>query len=366
MAGILQGKIQNKGAKTYKVYYRKKGTGDPWAGGVEFPASSGEFTTILFNDVPAGQYESYVISICADGSTSVDSPLFYSQLCERPTSFTVTERATDFLVEYGLPGLVTVFNIRMELPNGGIQDRIYTADGTGQVIIAKPANTYGDFIFSMRSVCNQSGQWYSDYSNSVLINLPQPSGCPPPVVSTSARIATSSGGDTWRITLASNTTSVRVVTTNTTTGAQPQTTNQPVTGNYIEIFLPRGSINYNYTVDVYNVCAVGTDTIGDGTEIMVPASIVPVSTSGWTVVTAPETTPVNGVFGSRVTVNTGGSPPSATQDCLVTVRYSCTGGAYAYVDVIVSAGQASGVVRNFSPSCTIDTNSAFINSAVLV
>jgi hypothetical protein len=131
--------------------------------------------------------------------------------------------------------------------------------------------------------------------------------------------------------------------------------------------LLRSSINYTYTIGFYNLCQVGADQTGDAEAIIVNSTNQGVSVAGWTVTAGPESQDLNndGVFGTMVTVNTNGVAPSATRDTRVTVRFNCTGGGYAYAGLTIAAGMTVGYARDFSPACTIDTTTAFINSADL-
>lgn len=362
--------IRNTGALQYTVFYRLRGSLGPWTNGGTFDATAppAEFTEISIEDVPANEYEIYYVSVCEDGLLSDPSEIFYSTpICPVPMALNVIEQADSFLVQYTLPPNVAQFNLQVLYPNGGTFNQVLPVESSGEYLLPKPAGVFGDFTFQIRSVCNVGTGWYSPFTNQVLITVPDTTECPAVTITGAARIGTSVGSDTWRFTLGGYTSSVRVVITNTTTGGPQQILTQAVTDNFIDVPLVKSSVDYIYQVQVFNLCTGATDFIGDEIVVTVFANTTTVSTAGWTVTASPDTSDINGdgVIGTRVDV-VAPATPSATRDTEVSIRFTCSGIGFAYVTVIIAAGQTSGVARDWNSGCTIDLLSAYINSAILL
>jgi hypothetical protein len=371
MASDLTGKIYNDGAASYDIFYRVKGSTGPWipGGNVVAAPSPALLTLFTIQDVPPNEYEFYFISRCANGEVSGQSTTFYSTpVCAAPLSFNAVLQGSNFVITYTVPSSVGLVELLIEYPNGGTFDQNYGVTSPGQITVPVPAGQWGDYTFTMRSVCNVASGWYSPWFNPVLITTQNPGACPPPEIVQTAIINTTPTTITYRFTMAQYTPSVRVVVTNNTTGSQ-QNYNQPVTSNYFDVPLTRGNVVYNYSVGVYNLCTTGVDNTGDVINLAVPAiNNTLVSTAGWTVSAGPDIIDVdgNGVIGTMVTVNTNGLTPSATNSALVIVRFNCSTSGYAYVNVTIAPGATTGTTRDWNSECTIDLQSPFISSVLLL
>lgn len=367
----LTGNIYNTGAVSYDIFYRVKNSNGPWlsAGNVAALPSPAITTPFSIMGVEPQEYEFYYISHCANGEISGASNTFYSfPTCDAPLSFNVNQVGGNFVVDYTVPPAVGMVNLQVEYPNGGTLNQNYGITNPGQITIPLLSGQYGDYTFSLRSVCNAASNWYSPFANDVLITTINPGPCPPPVIVSFAVINTTLTQVTYRFIMEGYTPSVRVVLTNNTTGSQ-QTFTQTITSNYFDLPIPRGTVDYNYSVAVFNICTVGVDNIGDIVNILVTASDGTVlSIAGWTVSAGPDIIDVNGdgIIGTMVTVNTNGLTPSPTRTALVQVRFNCSTSGYAYANVSIAPGAISGVTRDWNSECTIDLQSPFINSAYLL
>jgi len=271
MATSLLIKITNTGAPKYKVYYRKKGTNDPWAGGQEINATPGAYTETSIIGIDAYTYEVYVVTICADGSESENSAIFYSRPCKPPLGLNVYRQSGNFIVQYSLPTTVGRFRLKISYPNGGSSQTDYVADQTNQLTIPIPPNNYGDYTFTIASICNIDTEWISDFMSEVLVEVSDPSICGAPSIQDVSQISLTSQERTMRFVLGGYTSTVKVYINNTTTNTN-STLTQAVTSGHVDIPLPRGSVVYNYQVTVYNICGVGQDNLGDTESIEVAAN----------------------------------------------------------------------------------------------
>jgi hypothetical protein len=274
MATSLLIKIKNTGAPKYRVFYRKYGTDDPYAGGTAITATAApaEFTEYSVIGIESYRYEWYIVTICADGSESVGSQLFYSKPCLGPTGINAYKNGNNFIVQYTLPITIGRFRLRVEYPNGGSLVTNYIADQTGQVTVPIPSNVYGDYLFSISSICNIDTDFISEYTSDVLVEVPNPSICGAPTIGNAELLSFTSGEQTWRFTLGSNTSTVKVYIDNTTLNTN-NTLTQAVTSGHIDVPLPRGPVQYDYFVTIYNICGVGQDNVGDSYTIGVTANV---------------------------------------------------------------------------------------------
>lgn len=367
----LTGNIYNTGAVSYDIFYRIKGSSGPWlnGGNVTATASPAITTPFTIQGVVPQEYEFYYISHCANGEISGSSNTFYSTpTCDPPLSFNVNQVGNNFVVDYTVPPTVGMVNLEVEYPNGGSLNQNYGITNPGQITIPVLVGQYGDYTFSLRSVCNADSNWYSDFSNSVLITTVNPGPCPPPEIVSFSPINVTQTQVTYRFIMSGYTPTVRVVLTNNTTSSQQNFT-QTITSNYFDLPMPRGTVDYNYSVAVFNICTVGVDNIGDIVNVLVTASDgTALSIAGWTVSAGPDIIDINGdgIIGTQVTVNTNGLTPSPTRTTAVQVRFNCSTSGYAYVNINIAPGAVSGVARDWNSECTIDLQSPFINSAYLL
>jgi len=360
--------INNTGAVSYDMFYRIRNTTDPWNGPHHAVATPGPTTQLSIIGVPPNDYEAYVISNCANGSSSGPTDSFFSAPnCQAPVAMNATFNAGIFTVTYAVAPSVGSVQLQVQYPNGGTFNHIYNVASPFEITIPQPVGLYGDYLFSIRSVCNQDSGWTSAYNSPVLVETVNPSPCTPPSINNTTVIATTAAAVTYRFELGGYTSSVRVVIDNNTTSGQ-QILTQAVVSNHVDIALVKGSVNYNYTVSIFNLCDAGADNIGDSESVVVPSSAPLVNVAGWTISAGPDNVDVDGdgVFGTMVTINTNGTPPSATQDCRVIVRFNCTSSGFAYVNVVVPAGTTTGITRDWNSVCTVDVGSAFIVSADLL
>lgn len=370
MASDLTGNIYNTGALSYVIFYRVKGTSGPFLNGGTVTAvpSPAIVTPFTIQDVAPNEYEFYFVSNCANGEVSDPSDTFYSvPVCQPPLGFNVQISGNNFIINYSVPQSIGIINLQILYPNGGNLNQNYNVASPGSITVPVPPGQFGDYTFSLRSVCNEASGWFSNFTNPVLITTTNPSPCTPPIIGSYVLINTTSAALTYRFALTGYTPSVRVVITNNTTGGQ-QILTQAVINNYFDTDLIIGLVDYNYTVQVFNLCTVGTDSQGASANILVPAQSDPVNTAGWTISAGPDNQDLDGdgVIGTMVTVNTNGLTPSATRTCSVVVRFACSTSGYAYVNVNIAPGTTMGTTRDWNSGCTIDTASAYINSAILL
>jgi hypothetical protein len=366
----LTGFVYNTGALTYHVYYRVIGTSGPWLDGgiITADPSPAIKTAFTISDVAPNQYEYYFSSICTGDIPSVNSNTFYTDpACPVPLSFNVNLSGSNFIVSYTVPGNVGLLNLFVQYPNGGTLSQNYSVTPAGTITIPVPSGQYGDYTFQIRSVCNETSPWFSAFINTVIITTTNPSPCTPPEIIDDVKTASSPAADTYRFTMGGYTPSVRVVINNNTTGTQ-QILTQVIVDNYFDISLIRGTIDYNYTVQVFNLCTIGIDSVGDSVNIIVPVTVAIVSTAGWTITAGPDNMDLNndGIFGTMVTVTTAGITPSTTRTTNVVVRFDCSTSGFAYVNVSIAPNATSGTTRDWNSECTIDTTSGFLNSAELL
>jgi hypothetical protein len=364
----LHGIIYYDGAQSYDIFYRVRGSSGPWlSGGSVVAAAEPNNTEYTIQNIAPNEYEIYYISHCQNGEESVPSDTFYSSpTCQQPRGFNVTQSGNNFVIVYTVPSSVGMVNLRIEYPNGGTFDQNYGVSQLGTITVPIPAGQFGDFTFSLRSVCNEDSGWYSPYMNSIEMTIANPAVCPAPVINDYLVISVSLTEIIYRFTLGSATSSVRVVLTNNTTGNQQFYQPSLIDGK-VDVPLAVGSVAYNYTVAFFNICSAGTDNIGDLTNILVAANAgqQTVSTAGWTVSAGPDTTDVNGdqVIGTMVTVNTNTVTPSSTRTTRIVVRFNCSNSGYAYVNVAIPPGATFGTTRDWNSGCTIDVQSGYIISA---
>jgi hypothetical protein len=367
----LTGNIYNTGAISYDIFYRVKGSNGPWLSGGNVLATVSPAITTPFSimGIDPQEYEYYFISHCTNGEESVASDTFYSTpICAAPLSFNVNQVGSNFVIDYTVPQSIGQVNLQVLYPNGGTLNQNYGVTNPGQITIPVLSGQYGDYTFSLRSVCNVASGWYSPFANDVLITTINPGPCPPPVIVSFSAINVTTTMVTYRFIMEGYTPTERVVLTNNTTGSQ-QTFTQTLTSNYFDLPIPRGTVDYNYSVAVFNICTVGVDNIGDIINLVVTASDGTVlSIAGWTVTAGPDIIDINGdgVIGTQVTVNTNGLTPSPTRTAAVQVRFNCSTSGYAYVNINIPPGAVSGVARDWNSECTIDLQSPFINSAYLL
>lgn len=367
----LTGNIYGTGALSYDIFYRVKDSTGPWLSGGSVTAEPSPATITPFSiiGVDPNEYEFYYITHCSNGEISVASNTFYSTpTCTSPLSFNVNQVGSNFQINYTVPGTIGTVNLQVEYPNGGTLNQNYSVTSPGQIIIPVPSGQYGDYTFSLRSVCNADSGWFSPFGNSVLITTINPGPCPPPQITTYQLINVTTTIATYRFFMAGYTPSVRVVLTNNTLGSQ-QTYTQAITSNYFDLPIPRGSVDYNYSVGVYNICTIGVDNIGDVVSFQVTAaSGTALSIAGWTVTAGPDIIDIDGdgVIGTIVTVSTNGLTPSPTRTAQVQVRFNCSTSGYSYVNVAIAPGAVTGTTRDWNSECTIDLQSPFISSALLL
>lgn len=364
----LTGLIYNTGALSYHIFYRVKGTNDPFLDSGEIAAVAGPTTPYSIIGLPPQEYEYYISSECLGDIPSVNSTTFYSTpVCPAIGSFNAVISGSNFIITYSVPSNVGIVNLLVEYPSGGTLNQNYNVDGTGQITIPIPPGQFGDFQFTLRSVCNTASAWYGPYSSPVLLTTTDPTPCTPPVITNFSLSSSNLAADVYQFVLSNYTPSVRVVIDNNTTGTQ-QIVTQVVTSDSFDLSLVRGSIDYNYTVSVFNLCVIGTDFTGDFANILVTASFTAVSVAGWSISAGPDSVDVDGdgVFGTVVTVNTNGPVPSTTRTTNVVVRFNCSTSGYAYVTVAIPPNATTGTTRDWNSVCTIDTTSGFINSAQLL
>lgn len=274
MATSLLIHIKNTGAPAYRVFYRKAGSNDPYAGGdlVTAAAVPAQFTDYSVIGVDAFRYEWYIVTVCADGTESVNSQLFYSRACPVPTGLNVYTSGNNFIVQYSLPVTVGRFRLRIEYPNGGQLNNNYIADQTGQVIIPKPSGVYGDFLFSIASICNLDTDFISEFLSDVLVEVLNPSVCIAPTILNYSTVSTASNEETIRFFLGGYTSTVRIYINNTTTNTN-NTLTQTVIAGTIDVPLSRSSVIYAYQITIFNICDVGQDNLGDMESISIPANV---------------------------------------------------------------------------------------------
>lgn len=125
----------------------------------------------IATNVPAGVYEVYSLPLYADGREC--QPIYaYTPSCPGLLSINAYISGNNLVVEYLAPFDVPKVKINVFYPNGGSFTHNYINNGN-PVVIPFPSNVYGDFGVTGQSVCDESSQFYSDQSNSVVVTRVQ-------------------------------------------------------------------------------------------------------------------------------------------------------------------------------------------------
>jgi hypothetical protein len=172
---FLKVQILNNGSTYYKIAYRIAGSGAPFVY-KQIPATPGKSTFVCFQAVEK-QYEVSVIAVCGPNNES-DPVNVLSPACPAATLFNVIREGNNFHVTYAFPVSVNKFNLKIDYPNNGTYNQIHDVT-TGELFVPVPPGVFGDFIFSIRSVCSEANNFYGAFSGQVIVNVPLPvSGCP--------------------------------------------------------------------------------------------------------------------------------------------------------------------------------------------
>jgi len=169
--------ILNNGALQYRIGYRIADSGQNLSGIQVVSASNTINTTVTWNGITPNNYEVVVVAICGDGES--EPFIVKANSCAKPISFNVTfdEANNKFNITYSVPSGVNNVKINVIYPNGGTYTTIQPV-GTGTASISRPNNLFGVFEFNLQSVCDTNYGWYSEPTNSILIDVPEYSSCP--------------------------------------------------------------------------------------------------------------------------------------------------------------------------------------------
>lgn len=168
--------ITNTGANKYRVGYTNAQIPGPLLGVEEVVAGSGATTPHTWEGIAPGTYKIVIVAICASGESAEYSAT--SATCAAPTVFSVIKDDTNFIIAWaGVPAAVVKVRLEISYPNGGSFAANYVKGDNGETLPI-PAGIFGNFIFRLRSVCDEAAQWYSDPTNDITVNVASLSSCP--------------------------------------------------------------------------------------------------------------------------------------------------------------------------------------------
>jgi hypothetical protein len=135
------------------------------------------YSTAVF-DVPENDYDTSVIAICGPGKESPAVTALASS-CPPALAFNVVRSGQNFTITYKFPASVTKFNLQIKYPNNGEYNDVLAVAVNGTLTLPIPGGVYGNYVFQIRSVCNEETGWFSSFSNQVVINVAAPANtCP--------------------------------------------------------------------------------------------------------------------------------------------------------------------------------------------
>jgi hypothetical protein len=131
--------------------------------------------------LPEGQYRVRTTPILANGK-ECDPNVRVTGLCPKPLAFNAQLKYDDpvnfangyILVSYALVQNADKIRIRVEYPNGSIDDQKYDNDGISKKI-ALPANVLGDIKVRGGTVCHDLTSWQSKLNDGVNLTIDPPS-----------------------------------------------------------------------------------------------------------------------------------------------------------------------------------------------
>jgi hypothetical protein len=175
----LQIRIKNNGNTHYKVAYRIKGVTTPFTY-TTIQTQPGPYTLAVF-DVAENDYEAAVIAVCGPGKESAAVTTSVSA-CPSPITFNAVRDGQNFKVNYKFPAGVTKYNLRVNYPNNGQYDEVLNVADPGTLTLAIPPGVYGNFVFSIRAVCNEETGWFGAFSGQVIVAVAAPTNACPMVL----------------------------------------------------------------------------------------------------------------------------------------------------------------------------------------
>jgi hypothetical protein len=173
----LQLRWKNNGSAQYKVAFRTKGNPGEFNYVAVNARPDSSYSTAVF-DVPENDYETSVIAICGPGKESAPA-MATATSCPPPLAFNVVRSGQNFTITYKFPTSVSKFNLQIKYPNNGEYNEVVAVALNGTLSLPIPGGVYGNYVFQIRSVCNEETGWFSSFSNQVVINVAAPANaCP--------------------------------------------------------------------------------------------------------------------------------------------------------------------------------------------
>lgn len=162
-------------AVKYRVGYRLIGDSNTSLVGVkEVTAAAGATTSTTFTSVASGNYEVVVVPVCTTG----EGPAYTATTggCQKPSSFSVVQSGTNFVVTFVAPGTPDHVVLTTEYANGNQVTKDYAANSS-PITIPIPSGTSGNVKFTLNAACDAYNKWLSDSMGPVVVNVPATGTC---------------------------------------------------------------------------------------------------------------------------------------------------------------------------------------------